>query len=107
MRATLADTPEKRSLGLMFRKRLPPDEGMLFVFEEERRHSFWMKNMNFSLDIIWIDRDKRIVDIKAGLKPCSGHCQSYVPAQESVYVLEVNSGFADRHQVKIGQRVIF
>lgn len=107
LNAEVADTREKRSQGLMFRKRLAPDEGMLFIFEEEEKHSFWMKNMNFSLDIIWIGRDKRIVDIKTGLEPCRRHCQGYASVRKAVYVLEVNSGFVDRHQVKIGQQVIF
>src|SRR3989338_5042145 len=60
IKAELADTPEKRALGLSGRETLGNDEGMLFVFDEPNTRQFWMKNMNFALDIIWIDENKKV-----------------------------------------------
>lgn len=114
VRAEIADIPDKREKGLMFRQELAEDQGMFFIFKEEARHGFWMKNVNFPLDIIWIDKDKRIVDIKPNLKPCQethgpfddGHreksCESYFPLEKAFYGLEVKAGFADKHKIKIG-----
>ena len=117
VRAEIADTPDKREKGLMFRQDLAEDQGMLFIFKEEARHGFWMKNVNFPLDIIWMDKYKRIVDIKPNLKPCQearepfdgGHieksCASFFSADKALYVLEVNSGFAAKHKIKLGDTV--
>ena len=117
VRAEIADTPDNREKGLMFRQELAEDQGMLFIFGEEGRHGFWMKNVNFLLDIIWMDKDKRIVDIKPNLKPCQevcepfdgGHreksCESYFPREKAFYVLEAKAGFTDKHKIKIGDIV--
>jgi hypothetical protein len=59
--AELAVTEEERQQGLMYREKIDSDQGMLFIFEEEEKYSFWMKNMKFSIDILWLDRDKRKV----------------------------------------------
>ena len=91
----IADTPETRKQGLMFRDRLPEDHGMLFVFESESLYSFWMMNMSINLDMIWIDSDGIIVHIERGVPACSQTCPSYQPDSPALYVLEMNSGFAD------------
>lgn len=80
---------------------------MLFVFEKEEVQSFWMKNMKFPLDIIWIDKDKRIVDIKINVLPCNGSCAGLMPQAKAQYVLEVNAGFTEKNRVKVGDRVDF
>lgn len=107
LRAEVADTLQARIRGLMFRKSLSEDEGMLFVFEESARHSFWMKNMSFPLDIIWISADKTVVDIARNVTPCVEDCPALVPRLPSRYVLEVSAGFATRHRVEVGDRVRF
>jgi uncharacterized membrane protein (UPF0127 family) len=107
VQAEIADTESKRRLGLMFRKNLPENQGMLFIFEREDRYSFWMKNMQISLDIIWIDKDKRIVDIKTNVPPCNDYCEGLTPRDKAQYVLEVNTGFAEKNIIKIGDRVDF
>ena len=91
----------------MFRKYLPEDRGMLFVFEEEKIHSFWMKNMLFPLDIIWMDNHKRIVDIYKEALPCKDLCKTITPKAQAKFVLEVNSGFVEKNQLKIGDSVGF
>lgn len=103
----LADTPAKRELGLMFRNGMANDSGMLFVFEQEGLPSFWMKNMKFPLDIIWIDNNKRIVDITENAQPCTQHCPNIIPKITVRYALELNSGFVATNRLKVGDAVNF
>jgi len=91
----IADSPEERRVGLMFRDPLPENHGMLFVFGREQAYSFWMMDMRFSLDIIWIDSNGIVVHIENNVPPCSRACPSYQPNVSALYVLEVNAGFAD------------
>jgi uncharacterized membrane protein (UPF0127 family) len=100
--AKLAVTDEERQLGLMFREKINPDQGMLFVFEEEGFHSFWMKNMRFSLDILWLDKDKRIVHVERNIPPCKKlPCPSYATQYPAKYVLEIKAGSVDEHKLKM------
>lgn len=97
-----------RSRGLMFREGLGPDRGMLFVFEEEGRYGFWMKNMRFPLDLIWIGSDRSVRAVSGNVPPCGeGACASVAPAAPVRYVLEVDSGFARLHGIAAGDRVSF
>jgi uncharacterized protein len=103
--ATVANTPLKQAKGLMFVENMPRNEGMLFVFERESPHIFWMKNTLISLDIIWINSEKRIIDIQTA-NPCvKDPCQQYAPKEDSLYVLEVNANWAKTHGVKTGDYV--
>src|SRR3989338_8541055 len=77
--AEIADTDSKRQMGLMFRESLSDNQGMFFIFENEARHGFWMKNMQFPLDILWIDKDKKIADIRTNVQPCKDYCESLIP----------------------------
>ena len=105
--AELAYTDETRSRGLMFRESLPSDSGMLFIFPFVDQHGFWMKNTLIPLDIIWINERKEIVYITTA-EPCKADpCNSYVPMQKSKYVLELNGGFAKKHNLKVGTRLEF
>ncbi len=91
----IADTPEKRALGLMNRSSLDSDTGMLFIFTEEGRHVFWMKDTKIPLDIIWIDRGLKVVYISSETPPCvADPCPIYMPKDPALYVLELNSGTA-------------
>jgi uncharacterized membrane protein (UPF0127 family) len=105
--AEIADTEGKRTRGLMFRKGLGGDAGMLFVYEKNVRPSFWMKNMRFPLDIIWIDKDHRIVDVVSDVQPCTDDCALLVSDREVQFILEVESGFVRRHNIKLGELVEF
>ncbi len=102
----IADEPNERSQGLMFRENLEWDRGMFFVFEDERILSFWMKNTLIPLDMLFIDTDFRIVDIKENAPPCKEDpCPSYPSKQSAKYVLEVNSGFVLENNIKIDDMV--
>ena len=106
--AELAVTDAERARGLMFREKLLPDQGMLFVFQREDIHAFWMKNTLIPLDILWLDRDRRVVHIERGVPPCtSDPCPSYGPARAGLYVLELAAGAADRLGLKPGDRLDF
>ncbi|OGL79726.1 hypothetical protein A3F28_00065 [Candidatus Uhrbacteria bacterium RIFCSPHIGHO2_12_FULL_57_11] len=105
--ALIADTPEKRSKGLGGRRSLGTDEGMLFVFDEAAQYGFWMKDMKFAIDIIWIN-DGKIVDIAPNVQPPSSpddELTSYLPRLPADAVLEVAAGFVQKSGVKIGDAV--
>ncbi len=94
--------------GLMFRKGLAENEEMLFVFNQEGIHSFWMKNTLIPLDIIWLDKDKKVVEITKNAQSCqSRKCQSYRNQQPAKYVLEINAGLAEKINLNIGSEISF
>lgn len=104
----IADTPELRQRGLMFREHLGPNEGMVFVFDEPGFYPFWMKNTLIPLDMIWVDEQFRVVHVAASVPPCKADpCPSYPHEGKAKYVVEVVSGFARRHHVKVGDRLVF
>jgi hypothetical protein len=108
VRAELADTPQKRARGLMFRERLAPDTGMLFVFEEAGEWSFWMKNTNVALDILWIGPDKRIVSIEENVPLCrQDPCPEYKPGKDALYALELPAGSVKREKLAKGMKLTF
>lgn len=108
VQAELADTPQKRSRGLMFRERLAPDAGMLFVFEDTGEWSFWMKNTKVSLDILWIGPDKRIVYIEENVPTCrQDPCPEYKSSKEALYVLELPAGSVKREKLTKGMKLAF
>lgn len=90
----IADTIEERSEGLMHRENLETDAGMFFVYEgEQDRMGFWMKNTLISLDMIFFDKDMKVVDYFVNVPPCEKEpCPHYIPGVASQYVLEVNAG---------------
>lgn len=107
VQAEIVDSFAARQRGLMFREKLADDQGMLFIFEDEGIQVFWMKNMVFPLDMIWIDTQKRIVDIRENVQPCRQTCDNITPAAEAKYVLEVKAGFVKAREIKVGDRIEF
>jgi uncharacterized protein len=98
-------TPEKRERGLMYRRELPPDHGMLFIFPAEKVNSFWMKNTPIPLDMIFISRERKIVGIVHETVPFSLDGRSV--SGPSQYVLEINGGLSRRYGFKAGDVVKF
>lgn len=91
----IVNTPEARAQGLMEREYLNPDNGMLFIFDTEDKYYFWMKNTLISLDIIWLDKNKKVMFIKHNAQPCKADpCETFGPNEKAKYVLEINSGLA-------------
>jgi uncharacterized protein len=107
--ADIAATHEQRTKGLSVKDRLDENKAMLFVFDYEAQHTFWMKNMKFPIDIIWIDSDKTVVYIEHNVEPCSSEifCPVFRPDHDSLYVLETVGGFAERHDIVKGTMVEF
>lgn len=104
--AEVADTFASRALGLMFREKLDKNRGMLFVFSKEGIHSFWMQNTLIPLDIIWINKDFKVVDIKTATPCKSLKCPSYTPKSAAQYVVEVNAGFCEENRVEVGDTAV-
>jgi hypothetical protein len=106
IKVEIADTPAERYKGLSGRENLCGDCGMLFKFDDKRERAFVMREMNFPLDIIWIN-DEKIVKIDKGLPPKGHNPVNLYKSDTAVnYVLEVNAGFVDKYGIKAGDKVI-
>ena len=124
LKVEVADTQEKMESGLSGRPTMAEDEGMLFDFGENKTSgAFWMKNMKFNLDIIWIDKNK-IVGITPDVPKPDVNCKSlvsarggsasggnclpyYYPPSPANWVLEASAGWAEKNNIKIGDKVEF
>lgn len=93
----------ERSLGLMYRSSMDEHQGMWFIFPEEAPRSFYMRNTEISLDIIYLDKDKKIVSIARNARP---YDETSLPSEKpAMYVLEINGGLADKWGIDKGDRV--
>lgn len=101
----VADTPEARAAGLSGRPRLGSNQAMLFVFDKDDYHTFQMKDMQFAVDIVWLDAQKRVVHIERDVQPDSSPHKVYKPARRARYVLELAAGQAE--SVKLREMVMF
>jgi uncharacterized protein len=99
----VADTPQASENGLMFRDALPEDHGMLFIFDQPKKASFWMKNTKIPLSIAYADSEGKILEIKS-MKPLD---ETVVPSRsdEVDYALEVNQGWFARHGITSGAKI--
>ena len=101
----LAKTPAEQAKGLMYRAELPDEHGMLFVFERDSPRTFWMKNTLIPLDMIFIDSELKVVEVKANVQPCrEDPCPKY-KSEPAMYVLEINGGLAEKKGIKAGSFV--
>jgi uncharacterized protein len=102
----IADTKYKQQRGLMNRESLEKNKGMLFVFEKEEAHKFWMKNTLIPLDMIWIDGNSKIIYIQKNAQPCKiDSCETFGPDENAKYVLEINGGLAEDIELGIGEEM--
>ena len=99
----IADTITLREKGLMFRKKLDSNRGMLFIFPTEKNVEIWMKNTLLSLDIIFISKERLIVGLVKKALPLSS--KIYSITKKSKYVLEVNGGIIDRYNINLGDKI--
>lgn len=109
IKVELALTLADQEKGLGGRASLGENQGMLFAFDHLDRYHFWMKDMKFPLDMIWIGEDMKVVYIKKDATPES-YPQSFGPSISddfAKYVLEINAGFADKNNLKVGDSVVF
>jgi uncharacterized membrane protein (UPF0127 family) len=101
----IVEDEQARNQGLMYRKKLKPLHGMLFLFEDEEPRSFYMKNTHIPLDIIFVKTDKEISKIYQNTIPLS---LTNLPSEQPAhYVVEVNAGFCQKHGIQVGDRISF
>ena len=107
--AEVADTPEKLLFGLAFRESLPPDSGMLYIFETSDRHKVRTKGFTFPIDVIWADESRHVVHLVERASPCEKDpCPAYGPPPENArYVIETEAGFIKREQLSTGVELKF
>ncbi len=103
--AYVADGFFSKVRGLSFRKSLGKSEAMLFVFKKEGYHAMWMFGMRFPIDIVWVDKNMRVVDVVECARPCFLFCKTYKPKRKSKYVIELNAHSAKNLKIKIGSKV--
>jgi len=104
VKVSIADTPASRERGLGGRAGLGPDEGMLFVFPEDGRHAFWMKDMRFSIDIVWLSADGYVIAIAPSVSPKT-YPHSFAPQTPARYVVELPAGFSERYDLRAGDKI--
>lgn len=106
VRAEVARNQEQKSRGLMFRDTLPEGRGMLFPFERDGTYGFWMKNVRFPIDMLWLDPDLKVVHSESSVPGCPEEpCLIYRSPTPARYVLELPAGYAERHGVAVGSTV--
>ncbi len=103
----IAKTSAELSMGLMFRKALDQDMGMLFIFDKEALYPFWMKNTLIPLDMIWINSNNKVIFIAENVQPCKNLiCPEINPGVAAKYVFEINAGISRKMGMKIGDEVV-
>lgn len=111
VQAEIADTPQKRATGLMFRDHLKKDHGMLFFFSEPQAWTFWMKNTKIALDLIWLDGKKRVIHIERNVPICTRtdeSCPQYRSnSDDAIFVLEIAGGTVDGYKIEKGSKLQF
>lgn len=105
VKVDLAITAGEQEMGLSGRENLLENTGMLFVFEKEGIYPFWMKDMNFPIDMIWINGGMRVVYIQENATPES-YPEIFDPKTNAKYVLEVPAGFSKNNNLKVGDKVL-
>lgn len=100
----IADEPHEHQRGLSGRDSLGENEGMLFVFEKPDFHSFWMKDMKFSIDIVWIDENLKVIGVEPELSPQS-FPKTFAPPRPVSYVLEISGGRAREKGIQVGNLI--
>lgn len=99
-------SPEALQRGLSGRPALASGNGMFFVFPRLARHSMWMPDMRFSIDLVWLNEHMEIVSVHTGLKPCGpagNPCPSYVAERMALYAIELPAGDVQKLGLRIGQ----
>jgi uncharacterized membrane protein (UPF0127 family) len=102
----VVDTKVSRSLGLSGRPPLKEGEGMLFVFADPGKYGFWMKGMNFPLDIIWISENGIVVHTEKNITPDS-YPETFINTIDATYVLEIQGGMSHSYGIHMGSKIVF
>ena len=104
-------TEEEMARGMMYRDALPKDRGMLFVHTKEGMNPYWMFNCKVPLDIIWMNKNRQVVEISLNTPPCTStdpkDCPNYGGHQYAQYVLELNGGASIEYAIAVGSQLSF
>jgi uncharacterized protein len=104
--AYLADNSKKQRIGLAAFNEIEDGQGMIFVYPDSQVRSVWMKDMDFDIDVIWLDRDKKIVKIEENI-PVESYPNSYSSEKPVKYFIEVNAGWVENNKISLGGNVVF
>ncbi len=102
----ISSTPQEREIGLGKRVSLPSNQGMLFVFGAPAVQCFWMKDMHFPLDMVWVNTDKKVVHVMQNVSPAT-YPHVFCPDVSAEYVIELNAGQATRAHIHAGEALAF
>lgn len=103
LEAEVVSSSQEISRGLMYREGLDEGKAMLFVFTSDARHGFWMKNMKFPIDMLWISADGEVVHIERSVPPCrEDPCPGYASSEKAKYVLETRANFTLENGIDVG-----
>lgn len=105
--AQVVSTPEAREKGLGGVESLTPKQAMIFAYPSDDAWKIWMKDMKFSIDIVWLDKDKKVVYVVKGASPDDSTSVIYTPKTTARYVVELPAGSVDTHTIQISQVAIF
>ncbi|MCK5004435.1 MAG: DUF192 domain-containing protein [Candidatus Aminicenantes bacterium] len=104
----IAETNREKALGLMYRKEIPDNFGMLFIYSNEDFRGMWMKNTLVNLDLIFLNSQKEIVEIIHNVPPCvKDPCKSYISEKKAKYVLELKGNRSKKLNLNEGDRIFF
>jgi uncharacterized membrane protein (UPF0127 family) len=103
----VAKTLDEREKGLSGTSTLREDQALLFVFGTDAKWGIWMKDMNYPIDIVWLNKDKKVVYIVKNAPPESYPDEKFIPKEDARYVVEVLAGMADKKAIKIGEKASF
>ncbi len=104
--AIIAATAQDQSRGLGLRDSMPGNEGMLFPFRDPGSYGFWMKDMRFPLDMVWVDQNKAVIGVTPDIPPDS-YPNTFFPSRPISYVLELNAGQAIKYGIATGTKLTF
>ncbi len=109
LNASISDNFIKRMVGLMYTESINTNECMLFIFTTESKYGIWMYKMNFPIDIIWLDKDKSIIDIKENIPACKSmfNCPVYYPKYKSKYIIELSAGYIKNYKIDKNTKIEF
>lgn len=105
--AQVLKTDKERAKGLSGRAGLGVDEAVLFVFDSDSKWSMWMKEMHFPIDIVWLDKSKKVVHIVKNVPPESYPKETFTPTEDARYVVEFAAGTVEKKAIVIGKEAKF
>lgn len=105
--ARIAYDEDSREKGLSGEVLINDSQALLMAFPEDGKHGIWMKGMKFAIDVVWLDRNKKVVYIVKNISPENSTNKTYMPKTVASYVLEFNAGIVERESIKIGDTAVF